>query len=64
MQRSFWFFVGLEDLEGANQMLVYVHKRTVVLELATVVRRSEDCHQFPVPVELVAFFDDLMCATD
>ena len=45
-------------------MLVDVHKRSVVLELPAVVRRSEDGHQFPVPVELVPFFDDLVCAAD
>lgn len=63
-RRSFWLFVSLKDLEGAYQVLIYVHKRPVVLELSTVIRCSEDCYQFPVPVELVPFLYDLMCATD
>lgn len=45
-------------------MFIYVHKRTVVLELSTVIRSSEDGYQFSVPVELVPLLYDLMGTAD
>lgn len=61
---SLEFLEGSEDLEGADQILIHVHEGAVVLELAAVVGSSEDSDQFPVPAELIAFLDHLMCSTD
>lgn len=51
-------------MEGTDEILVYVHEGTVVLELPAVVGRSEHCYQFAFPAEFVALLDYLVGTTN
>ena len=51
-------------LEGTHQRFVDRHHSSGVVELATVVGRTEECHQLAFGKELVAIFDHLVRATD
>lgn len=54
----------LEDLEGAQQTLIYAHHRAGVVELAAVVGRREEGHKLALAEELVAVLDDLVSTAD
>ena len=51
-------------MERTDQTLVDAHERTVVLELTTVVGRSEDSHQLTLPLELVPLLHHLVRTAD
>lgn len=50
---------GMTHLEGAEQRFVHAHHRPRVVELATVIRCREECHQVSFSEKFVAIFDDL-----
>ena len=58
------FVDGREDLERADEVLVDVHHRPVVVHFSAVVRCGEDGDEAALGEELVAVEDDLVRADD
>jgi hypothetical protein len=50
----------LQDLEGADQVLVHAHQGTGIVELSAVIGRREDGNQLSLREELVAFLHHLV----
>merc|ERR1719426_219622 len=56
--------LGLEELEGAHEIVPDRHHGTGIVELTAVVRRGEECDHLAAREELVAVLDDLVRAHD
>jgi hypothetical protein len=55
---------GFQNLEGAQQTLVYTHHGASIVKLSAVVGSAEECDQLPLGKELVAVLDDLVGTAD
>lgn len=51
-------------MEGTDQVFVNVHKRSIILELSTVIGCRKDRDQFSFPEKLISLLDNLMSSTD
>ena len=60
---SFHLLDCTQNVEWTYQILVDTHESAVIFKLSTVIGSWEYCHQFSVPVEFVAFLNDLMSPT-
>lgn len=54
----------LQNLEGADQILIDRHHRTRIIELSAVVGSGKDGYQLALRKKLVAVLNNLMCPAD
>jgi len=52
------------DFEGADQIFVYYHHGTIILEIAAIIWRREYCNELPLGKELIPVLDYLMSSTN
>ncbi len=64
MKESLFLFSRFEYLKGTHQGLVHTHNSPRVIELSTIVRCTEYCHQLSLSEKLVPLLDYLMCPAD
>lgn len=64
-KRNYSFFIIPKDyLEGACQILVHIHHSTRIIELATVIGCTKNCHKSSICYKFISLLYYLMGTTN